>query len=65
MVRALFPTPPSPTTTNLYVGRLSLGTALVAMITATPEEREENVNPDHYLSLSIGYMTVMRTSLVL
>lgn len=33
MVRALFPTPPSPTTTSLYVGRLSLGTALVAMAT--------------------------------
>lgn len=25
------PTPPSPTTTSLYVGRLSLGTALVAI----------------------------------
>lgn len=32
MVRALLPTPPSPTTTSLYVGRLSLGTALVAML---------------------------------
>lgn len=32
MVRALFPTPPSPTTTSLYVGRFSLGTALVAML---------------------------------
>lgn len=35
MVRALFPTPPSPTTTSLYVGRLSLGKALVAMATST------------------------------
>ncbi len=36
MVSALFPTPPSPTTTSLYVGRLSPGTTLVAMETATP-----------------------------